>query len=388
MTVLWSAFFATGNWLFFTRRFMSNQQIGIFDAVCFLFGLLVEIPSGAVADRWGRRKTMIVASILMGLGYGGMGLSMTSWHIYAGYLAFTLGYSLFSGADDALMYDYMKHHGIEDKWQKLQREKTITRRIGNVVATLLGAPLYAISSRLPSLARGVFFLLMLIPLSKMKFLDTEHIRERTEVGYLSHLHKGFKTMFNARLLPLVIMIIFIGGIGNTFFIGGVLRPFMLERAGLDVAFHPVVIAVAGLISILLLLKQPHVKTNNLYITSVAVSILMILGFAVNIPLSSTVLMIVGIIVIHIANYLLQPLISELVNNEATSEHRATTISTANLFDQLGYVIAAPLIGIMVSRNNLGTFVAILVTCMSLALMTSYALHRSSQQLAKKQKTSP
>jgi hypothetical protein len=103
---------------------------------------------------------------------------------------------------------------------------------------------------------------------------------------------------------------------------------MLERSGLAVSYHPYVIALAGLVSVILLFKQPHIKTSRLFMSGVLVSLVMVLGFAMNITVSNMLIMLVGIVLIHVSNYLLQPLISELVNNEATSEHRAASARAA------------------------------------------------------------
>jgi MFS family permease len=48
--------FVEAIWLYFYRVFMTDGQVGTLDSVAFLIGLLVEVPSGALADKFGRAR--------------------------------------------------------------------------------------------------------------------------------------------------------------------------------------------------------------------------------------------------------------------------------------------------------------------------------------------
>src|SRR5215210_1379265 len=64
-TNLW---FASAIWLFFYRIFITDQQVGFLDGMAFAIGLIAEIPSGALADKFGQDKLVRLGLILGGSG--------------------------------------------------------------------------------------------------------------------------------------------------------------------------------------------------------------------------------------------------------------------------------------------------------------------------------
>ena len=59
LTIAKHAIFVEGNWFFFWLRVMTHQQMGWVDATAFSFGLMMEIPTGAISDMVGKRKTLL-----------------------------------------------------------------------------------------------------------------------------------------------------------------------------------------------------------------------------------------------------------------------------------------------------------------------------------------
>lgn len=384
-SALASAWFATGNWLFFWRLYLTNGRIGIVDSICFLAGMLAEIPTGAIADKIGRRRIMIIGVVLMGVGYGGMGLAPNGATILVTYLIYSVGSSFYSGADDALMYDYLRSNGDADEWEMIARRKQIITRISAMLAVFIGGYLYIFNVRLPSIARGTFFLLILIPLIKMKFMDSAQpsaAREAT-TGYFEHIWVGMKELLNRKMLPVVLIVLFIQGISVTMFIGGILRPLMLERTGLPIADHATYLAIVSVAAIIILLhkNRKSAKPAPLYRQAIFYSALIAVGFALNLPTKSLAGGLLGIAFIHIGTYLLVPATSALINISASSKHRATVLSTANLVEDIPYIIASPLIGLAADNSQLSLVVRIVLFTMISAIGLSLVLHRRLKRTA-------
>ncbi len=51
VTNIW---FVGAAWLYFYRLFINDQRVGILDGLAFTIGLIAEVPSGALADKFGR----------------------------------------------------------------------------------------------------------------------------------------------------------------------------------------------------------------------------------------------------------------------------------------------------------------------------------------------
>jgi MFS family permease len=61
--------FVSAIWLYFYRIFITDQQIGILDGFAFAIGLMAEVPSGVLADRFGRDRIVKLGQVLAGIGF-------------------------------------------------------------------------------------------------------------------------------------------------------------------------------------------------------------------------------------------------------------------------------------------------------------------------------
>lgn len=74
-------------------------------AIWSVVGLVAEVPSGALADRFGRRRAVVTAYVGQAAGYAVWALWPTFTGFAAGFALWALGGSLESGAKEALLYD-------------------------------------------------------------------------------------------------------------------------------------------------------------------------------------------------------------------------------------------------------------------------------------------
>lgn len=91
--------------LLFAEHGLSGAEISALFALWSLTGLVFEVPTGALADRFSRRWSLVAAGI-------GQAMGFASWLLAPGFLGFALGFvlwgiggSLASGALEALLYD-------------------------------------------------------------------------------------------------------------------------------------------------------------------------------------------------------------------------------------------------------------------------------------------
>jgi MFS family permease len=92
-----NSFFITGNWIFFWLRYMTYGQLGLVDAGCFAFGMLMEIPTGAISDLLGKKRTLIAAHIFAALGFFVIGTSTAMTQIVIGFLLAQVGWAFLLG---------------------------------------------------------------------------------------------------------------------------------------------------------------------------------------------------------------------------------------------------------------------------------------------------
>ena len=92
-------------------RGLTIGQILLFDAVFFASLLLSEVPTGVVADRYGRRISMLWGSLLISVGFLVFALADVLPVLLTAYVLFGVGSALMSGADDAYLFDALRAVG-------------------------------------------------------------------------------------------------------------------------------------------------------------------------------------------------------------------------------------------------------------------------------------
>lgn len=106
-------------------------------------GLVAEIPSGALADRFSRRLALVGATLLQALGY-------VLWITLPGYAAFAAGFVLWgiggafaSGSLEALTYEGLAYTGREERYPRLQGRLTAAELISEIPTALAASALFA-----------------------------------------------------------------------------------------------------------------------------------------------------------------------------------------------------------------------------------------------------
>jgi MFS family permease len=142
----------------------SPAQMGVLTALVWAPNLVLGLHAGALADRWGRRPTMIAGGILSAIGFVVYSTAGTFWQVIAGAGIRALGASLIWPAATAWMAESMprRRHGL---YMGLFGEFenvgiTIGPILGGVAWSLAGIQAafytYAVAALLASLVAAIF----------------------------------------------------------------------------------------------------------------------------------------------------------------------------------------------------------------------------------------
>ena len=117
-------------------RGFSMFEIGMLESIFHIVSSSFEIPSGVVADVFGRKKTMVLASLVSLISGLFMILSNNFWSVAFAIGFSALSYNLESGTREALAYDSLKFAGQEEKYNKFASTEMMLYRITSSTATL------------------------------------------------------------------------------------------------------------------------------------------------------------------------------------------------------------------------------------------------------------
>jgi len=117
-------------------RGFSLLQIGILESIFHIASSCFEIPSGVVADVFGRKRTLALSKLVSVLSCLAMILS-DNFGLVAFAIAFSaLSYNLESGTIEALAYDSLKSVKQEEKYNQYASTEMMLYRITSSTATL------------------------------------------------------------------------------------------------------------------------------------------------------------------------------------------------------------------------------------------------------------
>ena len=137
--------------LYFEESLFTVTNVALIFSIHALTAIIFEIPSGAFADLFGRKKTVIIAYLIFiaALVFLYIGGNMFIFSVYA-FLAALAG-SLASGTDIAIIYDTLKEERKERYFKKVIGIYHALWPLGAVIGSVIGGYLAKISLSTPVL---------------------------------------------------------------------------------------------------------------------------------------------------------------------------------------------------------------------------------------------
>lgn len=365
-TQLW---FLSAVWLYFYRLFITDQQVGVLDGMAFAIGLLAEIPSGALADRFGRDKMVRIGHILAGTGLFIQAAGSDFVPFFVGQAILMIGISFVSGADEALFFERLKFKRESSAWRKLLMRGSQVTLLGALGATVLGGWLHTINPRIPWFLTGISFIVGALVVWSVKDERPRKAKQKTlaEIkDYLTDIKTGFRQFQLPRLRLYLPIILIVQGLFYTTGYG-LLRLILLHQFHFSPLWGSVVVATSGLITVGVL-SYIHAQAEKVSEKQVITSIS--LAAAASLLLSIADIGYWGYLVIlalYIGEHVLSPFMSEVLNYHAPEKQRATVLSIASFFKTLPYVALAPLIGSLSTHGQLDYFLFVWPVLICLAV---------------------
>jgi len=128
-----------GLWMIWlTLRGFSLTQLGVMEGLFHLTTFLMEVPTGIVADLFGRKMSRILGRIIF---LGSLFILYYSRSFQVQCLGFSMsaiGYNLESGAGEALIYDSLKEIGREGVYKKIAGINNLIFEGGSIISLIVG----------------------------------------------------------------------------------------------------------------------------------------------------------------------------------------------------------------------------------------------------------
>lgn len=372
-----NTWFWLGIWVFYYLRYTNYSGIGLIETTLVITLTLAEIPTGAVADLLGKKKTLIAAFLFEAIGAFMMATAPSYSVLLGSVFVMCIGGALYSGTIDALVYDTLKQHGKEALYDKKISNINTLSLITPAICGVLGGFMYQINPSLPYYANGVGYLIGLVasffliePLIDSEKFSFKNFANQTKYG----LKELFKTsqIKNKTILLLSIgfVVVITSEMLNSFL--GVEFGFKEEQLGI---LWSVIFLVSALASQLTPLITKYLKNNlSIFFIGIVISLTLVvspyLGLAIG-----------GLSLILRTSFegIFGNLSSIAINKNTESKYRATTISTFNMIKNIPYILCAYFIGTIsdqISAKNTAFYLGIILIGF---IFYQFVFHRNNRK---------
>ena len=337
---------------------LSFFQIMILQSYFTAMIVILEIPSGAIADFLGRKTALALSAFSIASAALAYSIIPNFFMFMLAETLWAFGSSLMSGTRDAFVYCSLKSYGNEKKLSSiLGRARTI-----NLIALTISAPIGSIIATFISLQFTMTTLAIIyigafavaLTFKEPKLTDNNYKQE----SYLRIIISGFKELRRNKILrtlaldwiPINVLIFFLFWTYQVY-----LREINIPQLwfGFILVGMNIINAIFSILIPLFLKKSTNKKRLLILINLINGVAYISLGLTSMIPLGVAIILI--IVAFGYTRYLI---FVDGINTQIESENRATVLSTINMFGSLIRAIIYPFVGLLVEWNVYAVFIII------------------------------
>jgi len=346
---------------------LSLTEIMLLQAIFGSASVLLEFPSGYLADRVGYRTSLVVGTTLWTIGWiffavgdGFAGVALAEAVLGA-------GHAFVSGADAALLFTSLDAAGEVATYRRWEGRVRAAGQVCEAASASAGGWLYAIAPRLP------IWLEVPVALAGLAVaLRVSDARPRASVttGHAMRMRHVLRhALSHPRLRSAMLLSVVLGL--STFVMVWLIQPWM-QRRGIPAAwFGPLWAAAHVWLALVSLASARVAEELGLRATLVVSGLLAVVGYAL-LAVVDAAWAVVFYLCFMTTRGLQGPLLASVIQADAPADDRASVLSLNALGFRLAFVACGPAIGALADRAGLEPALAVLALAFGAALAAALA----------------
>jgi hypothetical protein len=345
VTIFGNTWFAMANWLLFILLFIDVRDFTIYESIGFVVAILIEIPSGAIADIFGKRRVIIAGFGLSALGFLLILMAQSGAEfIFIGNLITLVSFALKSGAVEAMVYDSLADNRKEHHYDVVIGRAQSLKLFTTVLTLVLGGIAWKYNNYAPLQLSTAGFIIATIFCFRFTEPKTDTIKFSWQ-NLIEQNKKGFYFLFKSDFKKYTFALV---AMTSTYFMWahGIIRIIMGSEFGYTgetLSYSVAVVSVVSLLAAFYFAKiRKRLGTTAGYGSLLAFSALawLLSGLVTN----SLFIGALVFIVLSATGTLADLWTSVIINQHVKSKERATAISTLSFLMQLPYLAIVVVFG--------------------------------------------
>jgi MFS family permease len=327
--------------IFLLSHQLNLFQVNLVNVAFFLTILICELPTGAVADIYGRKVSFVLSFFMNSLGLLLYAFSTSFWGFVLAEVIIGVGMTLSSGAFEAWMVDTLKHHNHNGSLGSIFSKEHQLLPLSSLVSALIGGFLADKNMIFPWIAGSVFSFIIgvaAILLIKEEYFARKKFSFANSISSVrgmvaSGVNYGIKNKI-VRFICLVTAIQYFSTQGVNMQWQPFFAEFLSNNASLGVLYSVIVVVLAwgAYLSAWFLKKMKDMRLALLFS-----QVIIGAGMALSVVFGSFAVAVSMFLFHEVGRGLFRPLKSAYLNENIPSRERATLISFESMLTQLGRI---------------------------------------------------
>jgi len=338
MFILWVPIWV----VFLQRKGLSLTQIGILESIAWILTAALEVPTGLIADRWGRKASIAIGTLLYSVAMFLILTPALSPSFILGYVLWNSSMAFVSGADSALLYDSLKADGREAEAAKFAGRSTAIQLGSQGLAAVVGSALATVNITLCFSISGILAFGAAILILTVREAPRYSGEGEKPLEYWNNLREAIRIAARRPAVRAILLL------STTFSVVPlVVYYFLLQPYALAVGFP-----IAGLGVVVVLIQGTTVTASWLahrigrrfeLRRIVTLSAVFLVGATIVLGAMPSVPSIALMLIVALVPSLVGPLLTTRINDIIPTGQRATILSLGALIGELGTAGLVPLL---------------------------------------------
>lgn len=325
-------FYAPISTLYRQARGITIYDIFVIESVYWIIAILGEVPWGWFADRFGYKKTLVIANLIFFISkivfYGAYSFPM--FLLERVFLAIAL--SGLSGCDMAFLYSSID----EEESQKVFGRYSFCMTAGFLICSLMSTPIIAYSMDL-----AAFLTIIPYGLATIASLFLKEVKGEAEEK--QNFKESFKRVLgNKNIFFLIVSVALITEVYQAITV--VLNQPQYARSGIDVKYFGILLAAVQIIALASAKVHKITEKFGNHKSILGLILAMMISCLILVFTRNPILSVLSVMIVSGSMALIHPIVADVENKTIITQDRATILSIYAIIGDLVATVINPMIG--------------------------------------------